>query len=308
MFQVFLMYALFGSIFSVGKIAVLASQPYFLTSIRMLLAGAYLSGYYFFKNRTQMSIPRSLWKLLILAAFFNVFITNAFEFWGLQYMSAGKTCLIYSLAPFVAAFIAYMFGTEIMTRKKWMGLVVGIVALSPMMLEPWLDEAQSELSALELIAEGALLISAITSVIGWNFVKKLTVDHQIPGAVVNGYTFLLAGLMSLLPSFFFEVWAPVPVMVWSDFLWTLLYIVIIHNLICYSIYAASLHRFSVTFMTFAGLSGPLFAGLFGWIFLGEEITFSFIIALIGISAGLVIFSLDESLKRVPRSSDETLNI
>jgi drug/metabolite transporter (DMT)-like permease len=290
MFQVFLMYALFASIFSVGKIAVYASQPYFLTAVRMLLAGGCLTAYLFIKNKNQMTVPKSLWKLVFLVAFFNVFITNAFEFWGLQYMNAGKTCLIYSLAPFVAALIAYVFGTEKMTSRKWLGLAVGFISLSPMMIEPWLEDVNRGVEVLELWAEGALLISAITSVIGWNFVKKLTVDHHVSGGVVNAYSFLLAGVMSLVSSAFLEEWNPIPVMVWGDFIWTLLYIVVIHNLICYSIYAASLQKFSVTFMTFAGLSGPLFAGFFGWIFLGEEITLTFAIALIGITAGLVIFS------------------
>lgn len=293
MFQVFLMYALFGSIFAVGKVAIEASQPYFLTSTRMLLAGICIIGYLFVKNRSSLYVPRSLWKLFVLVALFNVFITNAFEFWGLQYMNAGKTCLIYSLSPFAAAIFAYAFGTEVMTRRKWLGLVIGMLAFFPMMLEPWLEESQGETRAIELLAEGALLISAITCVIGWYYVKKLTIGHQIPDAVVNGYSFLLAGVMCIVPSLLFEQWQPVPVMIRSDFLWTLLYIVIIHNLICYSIYAASLHRFSITFMTFAGLSNPLFAGFFGWVFLGEEMTLSFIVALIGITAGLALFSLDE---------------
>lgn len=293
LFQIFLIYALFGSIFSVGKIAIAASQPYFLTSIRMLLAGGCILGYLFLKNRSSLRVSRELWKLLILVALFNVFITNAFEFWGLQYMNAGKTCLIYSLSPFAAAFFAYISGTETMTPKKCWGLAIGMLAFCPMMLEPWMNGTHNDVNLTELLAEGALLISAITCVIGWHYFKRLTISHQVPDAVVNGYSFLIAGIMCLLPSFMFEHWNPVPVTLWTDFIWTLLYIVITHNLICYSIYAASLHRFSITFMTFAGLSNPLFAGLFGWLFLGEQISLSFIIALVGISAGLVIFSRDE---------------
>lgn len=298
MFQVFLMFALFGSIFTVGKVAVIAAQPYFLTSIRMLLAGGFVLSYLAFKKPQSLFVPRHLWKLLILVAFFNVFITNAFEFWGLQYMNAGKTSLIYNLAPFIAALMGYVFGTEQMTLKKCVGLVVGTLALVPMMLESSAEDVNGNLGTLELFAEGALLISAITSVIGWTFVKKMTNDHGVPGAVVNGYSFLLAGIMCMIPSLLFEEWAPVPVTVWPDFLWTLAYIVIIHNLICYSIFANSLKRFSVTFMTFAGLSNALFAGFFGWILLDEPITFAFIIAFVGITIGLTLFSFDEQSQSI----------
>lgn len=293
MWQVFLMYALFGSIFSVGKIGIAASQPYFLTGMRMFLAGGLMLGYLYWRFPQSIKIDKSDWLLFFLIAFFNVFITNAFEFWGLQYMSAGKTCLIYSLSPFAAAVIAYFFGTETMTGKKWMGLAVGMLAFCPLMLGPWLAKETNEVSSMELLAEGALTISAITAVIGWTFVKKLTVDKNVSHMLVNAVSFLLAGGMCLVTSLAIESWDPVPVFSWPNFTWSLVYIVIIHNLICYTIYASSLQHFSVTFMAFAGLSNPLFAACFGWIFLGEVMSLAFWLAFVGIIFGLYLFYSEE---------------
>lgn len=307
MFQVFLMYALFGSIFSVGKIALEASEPFFLTAIRMLIAGGCLIGYLYFTRPSALYLPKKLWPVMGAVAVFNVFITNAFEFWGLQYMHSGKTSLIYSLSPFFAALLAYTLGTEQMTRKKWMGLAVAMVAFGPLMLQPWFEESQTPVHSLEMLAEAALLTSATCCVIGWYFVKKLAVVHEISGVAINGYSFVIAGVLCLIPSFFFEEWQPVPVTKWTDFLWTLCYIIIIHNLICYSIYAHSLKRFSVTFMSFAGLSSPLFAGLFGWFFLKEEISSAFFIALVGITIGLLLFSFEEK-KKIEIEQSTTMSI
>lgn len=293
MWQVFLMYALFGSIFSMGKWGLAASQPYFLTGIRMLVAGSLMLGYLYMRDPKSLKIQSSNWWLLFLVAFFNVFITNAFEFWGLQYMSAGKTCLIYSLAPFVAALIAYFFKTEKMTWRKWLGLVLGFLSFCPLMLGPWLQNAGESVHSKELMAEGALAISAITSVIGWTFVRKLTVIRNISPTSVNSISFMLAGGMCLLTSLSIETWEPLPVSIWPDFLVSLIYIVIIHNIICYSIYATSLKQFSITFMSFAGLSCPLFAAFWGWLFLGEVITLSFWLAFMGILLGLYFFYREE---------------
>lgn len=293
MWQVFIMYALFGSIFSIGKIGLAASQPYFLTGTRMLLAGGLMLGYFCFRYPKSFKISQLDWGLIFLVAFFNVFITNAFEFWGLQYMSAGKTSLIYSLSPFAAALIAYFFGTEKMTEKKWLGLLIGFLSFCPMMLAPWLNSTVQEVNRWELIAEGALVISAITAVIGWTFVRKLTIEKHTPPLLVNSVSFLLAGGMCLLTSLAIETWEPLPVFVWPDFLLSLCYIVVIHNIICYSIYATSLQKFSVTFMAFAGLSNPLFAAFFGWLFLGEVISGSFWLAFAGILLGLYLFYREE---------------
>jgi drug/metabolite transporter (DMT)-like permease len=301
MWQVFLMYALFGSIFTVGKVGLAASQPYFLTGTRMLIAGGLLLGYFCYRHPDKkISFSKHDWQLLALVAFFNVFITNAFEFWGLQYMSAAKTCLIYSLSPFAAALIAYFFGTERLSGKKWLGLGIGFLSFGPLMLGPWLDGSQTGADSRELMAEGALAISAITAVIGWTFVRQLTVDKQMPHPLVNGISFLLAGILCMLTSLSIETWDPLPVFVWTDFLWSLIYIVLIHNLICYSIYAASLRRFSVTFMAFSGLSCPLFAALFGWLFLEEMLAASFWLAFAGILCGLYLFHQEDKL--APRAA------
>lgn len=100
--------------------------------------------------------------------------------------------------------------------------------------------------------------------------------------------------MCLATSLAVENWDPVPVAVWPDFLWTVVYIVIIHGLICYNIYASSLRRFSVTFLTFAGLSNPLFAAVLGWFFLDEPMTISFGLAMLGVSLGLYLYYQEES--------------
>ena len=72
-----------------------------------------------------------------------------------------------------------------------------------------------------------------------------------------------------------------------------LYITLIHNVLCYHIYAKSLNRFSVTFMSFAGITNPLFAALIGWWILGETVTIHFFLALLLVVIGLYTFSKEE---------------
>lgn len=298
MFQVILMYALFGSIFAVGKLGLESAPPYFLTGVRMLIAGIFMLSYCSFQKRKSKIAPiihnkEVIW-LLFLVALFNVFITNTFEFWGLQYMSAGKTSLIYSLSPFAAALIGTLCGTERMTLQKLVGMCIGVFAFLPMMMVPWVQAEAREPSRYEFLAEIALIISAITAVLGWTFLRRLTVDLKVSHLYVNGVSFLLAAMMSFATSFVFESWNPFPVYDSLSFVISVLYIVIIHNIICYSIYAEALQRFSVTFMAFAGLSNPIFAALFGWVFLGESVGLSFWIALVGVVVGLFLFYRDES--------------
>lgn len=290
---VLLMYALFASVFTVGKVALDISEPFFLTGVRMLTAGLALLAYVRVSTPQDFIVPRKLWALLFWVGLFNVFITNAFEFWGLQFMLSSKTCLIYSLSPFAAVFLSYLFLGERMSPWKWLGMAIGVAGFVPLFAGPLLSEGFASSSDLESWAEIALTISAITAVIGWIFVKKLTVIEKYSAVMVNAVSFIIGAILCFIVSGFTETWDPFPVTRWSTFWFSVAYIAIIHNIICYNIYAFSLKKFSVTFMAFAGLSNPLFTAIYGWYFLDEALTLPFFIALGGAGIGLGLFYREE---------------
>jgi drug/metabolite transporter (DMT)-like permease len=287
------MYALFASVFTVGKVALDVSGPFFLTGVRMLAAGIVLLAYVRIRHPEEFRIPFRLWPLLFWVGLFNVFITNAFEFWGLQYMLSSKTCLIYSLSPFAAVFLSYLFLGETMSPFKWLGMAIGVAGFIPLFAGPWINEGVEATSVLENWAEIALTISAITAVIGWIFVKKLTVGEKYSGVMVNAVSFVIGAVLCFIVSGFTEAWDPFPVTEWNTFWLSVAYIAVIHNIICYNIYALSLKKFTVTFMAFAGLSNPLFTAIYGWYFLNEPLTLPFFVALGGAGIGLGLFYREE---------------
>ena len=116
---VLFMYGMWSSTFSLGKIALEHSPPIFLTGFRMLLAAALLFGYLILRKKCQLRFSRKQWGLLLLLSVFSIYLTNAFEFWGLQHLSAAKTCFIYSLSPFFAALFSYFHFNEKMNGKNY---------------------------------------------------------------------------------------------------------------------------------------------------------------------------------------------
>jgi len=288
------MYALFASVFSIGKMTLMYCSPFFLTGVRMLIAGFILLLFQWTKHRDQCTVRREHWPLLFLIGLFNVFITNAFEFWGLQYMESAKTCLIYSLSPFVSIFLSYVILSETMSLKKWIGLMIGLLGFLPICMTGNDRAPPGGLLTRVTLPEVAVAISACTAVIGWIFMKKLTRQHHYPIIMANAVSFVIGGLTSLSVSAFTESWTPFPMTKFYPFLAGVLYIAIIHNVICYNLYAYSLGRFSVTFMTFAGISNPLFAAIFGWMFLHEKPGVPFFSSLFLVFFGLYLFSREET--------------
>ncbi len=293
---VILLFALFASLFTFSKSALEFSEPFFLIGSRMTFAGFLLLGHQFIFNRKAFKIKISHVIPLVILGLVSIYITNIAEIWGLQYMSSAKACLIYSLSPFVAALFAYLVLKEKLNLKKWMGLLIGFVGLTPILFT---QSATSDIVKDLLFvswAEIALIIAVFASVYGWILLKKIINDFNYSPMMANGVSMLIGGSLALFHSYLSnESWTPLPVIggKYGPFLECTLWMTLISNVVCYNLYGYLLKRFSATFLSLAGLITPLFASLFGWYFLDEIISWHFYASMTLFSVGLIIFYLEE---------------
>lgn len=297
MYLVILLYALFGCLFAFSKGTLDFSEPFFLIGSRMTFAGVILLVHQFIWNRKAFTFKLKHFKYLFLLGFLNIYLTNIAEIWSIQHMVSSKACLIYSLSPFLAAAVAYVVLGEVLTAKKWLGFVIGILGLIPtFMVRTQSEELAGNLAFISL-PEIAMLIAVFCSVYGWILLKKVTQEYEYSPLMANGISMTIGGVLALTHSYFAgESWAPLPVTDFGAFFRNSLAMCLISNIICYNLYGYLLKRYTATFMSFAGLITPFFASFFGWVFLGEGITWHFFVAVAVFSVGLTIF-YNEELKR-----------
>jgi drug/metabolite transporter (DMT)-like permease len=293
---VILLFALFASLFTLSKTALEFSEPFFLIGSRMTLAGILLLLHQFFFNRNAFKIKSAHIFPLMMLGLVSIYITNIAEIWGIQFMSSAKACLIYSLSPFIAALVAYWILKERLTPKKWIGLCIGFVGLTPILFT---HSTSTELAKDLLFfswAELALVTAVFASVYGWILLKKIINEYRYTPIMANGISMLFGGTLALIHSYVSgESWAPLPIFAgkYAAFFECALWMTLISNVVCYNLYGYLLKRFSATFMSLAGLVTPLFASLFGWYFLNEVITWHFFASMALFSIGLAIFYQEE---------------
>jgi drug/metabolite transporter (DMT)-like permease len=293
MLLVFLVYALFSSVFIICKAALNYTQPLFLVGSRMVVAGLLILAYQIWRNRACLKLNRKILLRLGFLAFFNIYLTNACEVWGLNYLSPAKTCLIYSLSPFVSAFFSFLLFSETLSHRKWFGLLVGFAGFFPILLTQSSTEGLSGSLWGFSWAELAVCTAAISNVYGWILLRQLVKDHQVSHMTANGVSMLLGGCLALLHSYFVENWNPVPISDFLPFIECSLLLLFISNLICYNLYGYLLKKHTATFMSFAGLTTPLFAAGFAWLYFGEVVPPVFYLSLGTIFLGLFIFYQEE---------------
>jgi drug/metabolite transporter (DMT)-like permease len=259
----------------------------------MTAAGLLMLAYAYWKNPTKLRLSRQSIVRVILLGIFNIYLTNVLEVWGLKYLTSFKACFLYSLSPFLSALMSYLMMKEILSLRKWCGLLIGFAGFWPMLIHQSPQEGLGGHLGVLSFAEIAYFAAVLASVIGWILLKQLVHHDQCPPIVANGYSMLFGGILALLQSLLQESWEPIPVTNYTIWLESSLFLIIVSNIICYNLYGLLLKRFSPTFMAFAGLSTTIFAAFFGWFFHGEIITPWLFASLFTVFIGLVIFYFEE---------------
>lgn len=293
MYYIILLYALFASVFTISKTGLEYSQPFFLVGTRMMLAGVILIAYQVIVHKQKFNFDKKTWIRISLLAFLNIYLTNVLEFWGLKYLTSFKTCFIYSLSPFFSALFCYLLFAEKLSFKKWAGLLIGFAGFIPILMSHTATEEETGYFLIFSWAEIAVMIAAVCSVYGWILLMQLVKDSKLSPLTANGTSMLMGGTFALMQSIAMETWDPIPVSNFSIYLECTILLIIVSNLICYNLYGTLLKRYSATFISFAGLTTPLFTALYGWIFLGEVVTWPFYISFAIVLFGLTIFDQSE---------------
>lgn len=265
------MYAMWSSIFSIGKMTLEHAPPLFLTASRMLIAGAILLTFMAFKDRSAFKLTLKQVLSLALLAVFSIYLTNALEFWSLQHLTAAKTCFIYSLCPFFSALFSYLHFGERMNGRKWVGMIIGLSGflIPVLMAEKGAEEILTGFSFLSW-PELAMMGASLCTVYGWVLLRLLVKDSAVSPMMANGVSMLIGGLIALTHSYFAEGALPVAAASITPFIQGTLIMTLISNIICYNLYGMMLKRFTATFLSFMGLLSPVFASLNSWVFLGEQ--------------------------------------
>lgn len=293
MLLIILLYTLFGSSFVMGKMLLTYTTPFFLNGIRMTIGGLLLLGYLFFYAHEHFVFKRKHLFWYIQMILFGVYITYSLRFWGLNYMPAAKTNFIYNLSPFMAAVFSYLFFNEKLTLKKWVGLGIGLIGMVPVLMTSSFGEKSiGELSFLSW-PEIAVIISVATHTYSWIIMRKLVKEKSYSPMMINGLSMTCGGILALITSLYLDGFMPIQTDAMAHFFFVLALIILVSNIICCNLYGWLLKRYTATFLSFSGFLSPLSTALYGWLLLGEQVTWHFYISSIIVFIGLYLFYQEE---------------
>lgn len=298
MIALVLLSAMVASTYTMAKLVLEFCPPITLTALRLFLSGMLFWGYHKYTKATIPAVIRSDYVLYIQVAFFAFYAPYILEFWALQYMSSAKTAFLYSLSPVVTAFLSFIFFHEKMTYKKGIGLLLSIIAVIPVLMSSAPHEGIS--FAYISLPEIAVLIAMMSFAYGWIVMRKAIKGRSFPIVFVNGVGMILAGIAAALTACVFELSGSAGVTMismtasnWLTVIGGVTGLVLIGNVACYMLYGYLLRYYTATLLTFGEQSTPIFATLYGFLFLHEHVSHTFLLSMFCLVIGIFIVYQEE---------------
>jgi drug/metabolite transporter (DMT)-like permease len=271
-------YVIWGSTYLFNKIAVTELPPFFIAGIRFSTAGVLmLILAIFFKQKLSISKKQLLNSSI--AGFFFLIYGNGVFVWALKYVDSGFGALLASTQPLFVLFLLRLIDRKPFQKKSMIGVTLGLLGM-------YLLVSQQELTT----SEGSLLgiFMILTCVLSWSYGSVFVSKVDVPKSfmVSTGYQMLVAGLVLLLISLFFnETWS-MP-LTWSTNVQISMSVLILFGgIVAFTAFNFLLKEVDTEKVATSAYVNPVIALFMGWYFLDEHLTTQSIIASIILLTGV----------------------
>lgn len=247
---------MWGSSFPLIKVTLDYVNPYFLTAMRMLIAG--VIGLVFVVAFSRMAIfkEKAIWVLAGLNA-----LGYGLQHVGMQFTLASESALLINVnVIFVAILAAYLLGEKITTGKA-LALALGVGGILILTTKGDLSFFASK----ELLGQSVLVASGFSWAVFIVLMKRLLDTHGIVDvsmAVVAETALILSPLLAFYPS------AGIALEGWAG----ILYLGVVCTALALFVYLAGLRRVGATTSSILLTAEVLFAIILSILFLSEQIT------------------------------------
>jgi drug/metabolite transporter (DMT)-like permease len=204
---------------------------------------------------------------VILLGLTGVLGYNVAFFTGLQTVSAGRAGLIIALNPVGIALLSALFGGEPLRRASLLGILISVAGAMLVISNGDLSLLTRGAGAGELTLLGCVLCWALYSVIGRRAMRGLSPLTAVTYSAFAGVLFLAPvalaqGVLTRIPGYGLEAWG------------SIIFLAVFGTVLAFIWYYQAINEIgavrSGVFINFV----PLFAVLFGFLLLGEPVTFT----------------------------------
>jgi drug/metabolite transporter (DMT)-like permease len=272
-------YLVWGSTYYAIKLALPDYPPFLLTGTRMLIAGAILLAWLFYK-KTPLPKPGQWRDLVILATVMTV-LANAFVNVAEQSVSSGVVAIGVAAMPLWAGVFAAMRGYH-PNRMEWAGLLLGFLGVI------WLNLGS------ELRVSTVGLLCVLAAPLGWAWGSMWSKGRDLPDSLaLSAWQMAIGSVISLAIGFSIgERFTHAP---GAQATLAMLYLALFGSIVAYSAFVWLVKHVRPALATSYAYVNPPIALLLGVLLLDEPLNSHTLVAMLLILISIGIVTLGKRL-------------
>ncbi len=261
--------------------------------LRFAFCGIVICVYAFIKDKHSYEPLKKHYRSVLLSGFFAIILHYAFTYIGLTMTDGSKTAILKQLgAIFYVCFSSLFFPDDKITFKKVVGLLLGmcgIVAIN-------LNSSGITFHIGDLLIVGASFCTVFSNVIS----KK--VFRYIEPIVSTGISQLFGGFVLLTVGVLLggNLTTGIPKTAPQGIVFG---VILTASVFSYCLWYLNVQKENLSTLFIIKFAEPIFAAVFGWLLLGEDIfNLNYIAAFVLICAGIVFVNVKQ---RNPKFAQDT---
>ncbi|MBU2604041.1 MAG: EamA family transporter [Actinobacteria bacterium] len=260
-----IIYLVWGTTFLGIHYAIETLPPFFMGSVRYLIAGAALYGWAHFRKASRPSAHQ--WKTAFIAGAFFMLIGQGGVAWGQQSVPSGVAAVLVGTIPMWILLLEWIRpGGRRPGLVVSVGLLLGFVGVV-VLVAPW----ESGTQVIDPLGAAAILLAAFAWAVGSLYAKS--VEWPASHAQAAGMQLFAGGVLLLVAAVIGgELWGLSLVDVSITSALAVLYLVVFSSIIAFSAYSWLLGVCRPTRVATFAYVNPVVAVGLGWLFVGEPLT------------------------------------
>ena len=265
----------------VTKILLKTFDPLPLAFLRFFIASLVIAP--FFIKNVSKSIKQNL-KLLVLISLFgsgNI----AFFYFGVAKTTANATAIIYTALPLVIALLSYLLIHERITKRKLSGILLGCIGIFTIILLP-LWETGKVISG---NTQGNLLI--FVAVLSWSLYtvgsRYLISQKQLTPFSMTAISIFTSAIIFFLLTTLTSHRNYIEPLFKLNNLLLVMHLAVLVTVATYLLFQWAIKHSSATTASLTNYLQPVFGIILNMLFLGEQLTWGFIIGSILVFGGVI---------------------
>ncbi|MCU4754337.1 DMT family transporter [Halobacteria archaeon AArc-curdl1] len=280
------LFLVLAAVWGTAFVAISAGLEYFppvlYAALRYDIAGIIMLAYAAYVLDDVVPRGREQWLLVTIGSVLLIAAYHAFLFIGQQHTTAAAAAIVVSLSPVLTTgFARLLVPSDALSPLGLVGVAIGLVGVA-VIAQP----DPNDLLATNAVAIALVFFAAASFALGSVLTRRL--EAEMPIESMEAWSMLGgAVLMHLLSLALRE---PIEPRTWvqPEALGALAYLALVSSALGFLLYFVLLERLGAVEINMVSYVAPIFAAVFGWLYLGEVIDATTVFGFALIAVGFVL--------------------